>query len=97
MTAALVYAHLVALQLDRAEIRLQEAYLQYWTQLPGLMQQRSMSSVVAWLVQAAVNTSLVALPPVIAIGTPALTVVPEMTGQAAAPAALAQATPKVGL
>ncbi|MBO1766680.1 hypothetical protein [Allobranchiibius sp. GilTou38] len=94
MTTALVYAHLVALQLDRTESRLQEAYLQYWTQLPNLMQQRSMSSVVAWLVQAGVNADHIALPATTLTGTRALTVVPDTTVQAGLPAAVVQATPK---
>lgn len=56
LTATLVYAQLVALHVDGAEARLQEAYLQYWRQLPGLVQHRSLSSVVVWLVGAATQT-----------------------------------------
>ncbi|UIJ34305.1 RNA polymerase sigma factor [Allobranchiibius sp. GilTou73] len=94
MTTGLVYAHLVALQGDRPEGRLQEAYLQYWTQLPALVEQRSMSSVVAWLVQAAENIDHAIAPPIVLTVNPALGILPEMTGQPAVPAVVVQATPK---
>ncbi|WP_179480046.1 hypothetical protein [Allobranchiibius huperziae] len=94
MTTGLVYAHLVAMHGDRLEDRLQEAYLQYWTQLPSLVQQRSMSSVVAWLVQAAENIDHAIAPPTVLTRKPALRILPEMTGQPAVPAAVVRATPK---
>lgn len=97
MTAALVYGRLIALQVDDAEIRLQEAYLQYWTQLPHLVLQRSMSSVVAWLVQAAVNTDHVAVPPTTPTGKRALTLLPDVAVEAAGTPAAVQAIPKAGV